>query len=50
LAPPRRTIRLDVVHIAFDIGWTRFVASAKSLLSEAERARIVPDLSVMRAR
>jgi hypothetical protein len=43
-------IRLDAARIAFDAGWTRFVASAKALLSEAELARIVPDFSVMRAR
>ena len=43
-------VRLDAARIAFDAGWTRFVASAKSLLSEAELARIVPDFTVMRAR
>jgi hypothetical protein len=43
-------VRLDAARIAFDAGWTRFVASAKALLSEAELARIVPDFSVMRAR
>ena len=43
-------VRLDAARIAFDAGWTRFVASAKALLSEAELARIVPDFTVMRAR
>ena len=43
-------VRLDAARIAFDAGWTRFVASAKGLLSEAELARIVPDFTVMRAR
>lgn len=42
--------RLDAARLAFDAGWTRFVASAKSLLSDAELARIVPDFSVARAR
>ena len=42
--------RLDAARLAFDAGWTRFVASAKSLLSDAELARIVPDFSVTRAR
>ncbi|MCK6522475.1 hypothetical protein L6R49_13670 [Myxococcota bacterium] len=42
--------RLDAARLAFDAGWTRFVASAKSLLSDAELARLVPDFSVMRAR
>ena len=43
-------VRLDAARLAFDAGWTRFVASAKGLLSEAELARIVPDFTVMRAR
>jgi hypothetical protein len=43
-------VRLDAARLAFDAGWTRFVASAKALLSEAELARIVPDFTVMRAR
>ena len=43
-------VRLDAARIAFDAGWTRFVASAKALLSEAELTRIVPDFTVMRAR
>lgn len=43
-------VRLDAARISFDAGWTRFVASARALLSEAELAQIVPDLAVMRAR
>ena len=43
-------VRLDAARIAFDAGWTRFVASAKALLSEAELARIVPDFAALRAR
>lgn len=43
-------VRLDAARLAFDAGWTRFVASAKALLSEAEHARLVPDFAVMRAR
>ena len=43
-------VRLDAARMAFDAGWTRFVASAKALLSDAELARLVPDFTVMRAR
>ena len=43
-------VRLDAARLAFDAGWTRFVASARSLLSDAELARLVPDLSALRAR